>query len=92
MTTNIQKRVRKPKKPNHVLSRKELLDIAEKCFQFCLEATGVQLYPYQEQFAKRICQSIILEDGEEITALFARQSGKTESVSVAVVGLSVILT
>lgn len=82
---------RKPKKPNHVLSRSELLDVSERCFAFCKEATGVDLYPYQEEFARRICQSIILEDGEEITALFARQSGKTESVSVVVVGLSVIL-
>ena len=89
----IQKKTkgRKPKAPKHILSREELLDISEKCFQFCLEATGIQLYPYQEEFARRICQSVILEDGEEITALFARQSGKTESVSVVVVGLSVIL-
>ena len=89
----IQKKTkgRKPKAPRHILTREELLDVAEKCFQFCLEATGVSLYPYQENFARRICQSVILEDGDEITALFARQSGKTESVSVAVVGLSVIL-
>jgi len=32
-----------------------------------------------------------MEDGEEITALFSRQSGKTETVSVVVVGLSVLL-
>ena len=82
---------KKPRAPQHVLSRDELLEIAEKCYQFCLEGTGVELYPYQEEFARRICQSILLEDGEEITALFARQSGKTESVSVVVVGLSVIL-
>ena len=82
---------KKPRAPQHVLSRNELLEIAEKCYQFCLEGTGVDLYPYQEEFARRICQSILLEDGEEITALFARQSGKTESVSVVVVGLSVIL-
>lgn len=86
-----KKTSRKPKKPVYTLSRAELLEISEKCYRFCLEATGVELYPYQEEFAKRICQSIILEDGEEITALFARQSGKTESVSVVVVGLSVIL-
>jgi len=90
VTTTPAKRS-KSRKPNHVLSRAELLDISEKCFQFCLEATGVELYEYQVQFARRICQSIILEDGEEITALFARQSGKTESVSVVVVGLMVIL-
>lgn len=91
MTKTPTKRTRKPKAPSHVLSRAELLDVAERCFTFCKEATGVDLYPYQEEFARRICQSIILEDGEEITALFARQSGKTESVSVVVVGLSVIL-
>ncbi len=88
---NTPARRTKSRKPNHVLSRAELLDISEKCFQFCLESTGVELYEYQKEFARRICQSIILEDGEEITALFARQSGKTESVSVVVVGLMVIL-
>ena len=81
----------RPKKIKHVLSRQELLDLANKCFEFCLTSTGVDLYPYQREFGLRICQSIIMEDGDEITALFSRQAGKTEVVSCVVVGLCVIL-
>jgi len=75
----------------HTLSRDELLDVAEKAFKFCMEASGISLYPYQQEFGRRICQSVILGEGEEITALFARQSGKTETVAVVTVGLMVIL-
>ena len=78
-------------KIKHVLSREELLDLSQKCFEFCLTSTGVDLYPYQREFGLRICQSVIMEDGDEITALFSRQSGKTETVSCVVVGLTVIL-
>jgi len=72
-----KRKVGRPKKINHVLSRQELLDLANKCFEFCLTSTGVDLYPYQREFGLRICQSIIMEDGDEITALFSRQAGKT---------------
>lgn len=74
-----------------VLSRQELLDIADKVFEFCKTASGIKLYPYQEEFGLRICQSVILEDAEEITALFSRQSGKTETVSCVVPSLCVLL-
>jgi hypothetical protein len=33
-------------------------------------------YPYQRQLAKRIILSVLMNDGDTITALFARQSGK----------------
>lgn len=42
------------------------------------------LYPYQVPFARRIFESLISGDGATITALFARQSGKTEAVAVVV--------
>ena len=74
-----------------ILSRQELLDIADKAFDFCMQASGIELYPYQQEFGRRICQSVILEDGEEITALFSRQSGKTETVSCVVPSLCVLL-
>lgn len=41
------------------------------------------LYPYQEPFARRILESLVINDGSTITALFARQSGKTETVAIA---------
>lgn len=78
-------------KLTYTLSRDEIMDIAEKAFQFCMEATGIRLYAYQQEFGLRIVQSLLLEDGEEVTALFARQSGKTETVAVVVDGLMVLL-
>jgi hypothetical protein len=42
------------------------------------------LRPYQIPFARRILESMILNDGDTVTALFARQSGKTEAVATAV--------
>ena len=58
---------------------------------FCEKGSGVELYPYQKEFGLRIIQSLLLEDNAEITALFSRQSGKTETVSTIVPGLCVIL-
>lgn len=45
---------------------------------------GEHLYPYQVPFTRRILESLIIGDGETLTALFSRQSGKTEAVSIAV--------
>ncbi|NIU82894.1 MAG: hypothetical protein GWN31_05295, partial [Candidatus Thorarchaeota archaeon] len=49
------------------------------------------LFPYEEEFGWRIIYSLLVEDADEITALFARQSGKTETVAVVVCGLMVLL-
>ena len=84
-------KLQKIQQPKHILDNNQMLDLAEKCFEFCKTASGVTLYPYQENFARRMIQSVLLEDGEEITALFSRQSGKTETVSCVITGLCVIL-
>lgn len=76
---------------NLVLSDEEIEDVAKKAFEFCMVATGIRLYPYQKEFGYRVVHSLLVNDGEEITALFARQSGKTETVAVIVVGCMVIL-
>ena len=60
-------------------------------YEFCLAYSNVALFDYQAQFAKRIIRSVIEGDGAEITALFSRQSGKSETVSVISGGLIVIL-
>jgi hypothetical protein len=49
------------------------------------------MYPYQEQFSKRVIRSVLENDGEELTALFARQSGKSETIADTVGGLMIIL-
>lgn len=75
-------------------ARKTVLSTAtlvNKICDFCELYSGRKFYPYQEQFAKRIIRSIIENDGEEITALFSRQSGKSECVAITSGGLLIIL-
>lgn len=43
--------------------------------------SGNPLYPYQSPFARRVFESLIINDGATITALFSRQSGKSETVA-----------
>lgn len=66
-------------------------ELVNRIYSFCEVLTGKVLYPYQEQFSKRVIRSILENDGEEITSLFARQSGKSETISDTVSGLMVIL-
>jgi hypothetical protein len=56
-------------------------EIVEKCLIFLEHLCDVQLFPYQKVLARRIIESLIINDGEEITALFSRQSGKSETVA-----------
>jgi hypothetical protein len=65
--------------------------LVDKILKFCMVLTGKQLFPYQIAFAKRIIKAVITNDSQEVTALFARQSGKSETVSIVVSGLMVIL-
>ena len=60
-------------------------------FNFCEIYSGVTFYPYQEQFSKRVIRSLLENDGEEITALFSRQSGKSETIATTVGGMMIIL-
>lgn len=66
-------------------------ELVIRIFDFCELCTGITMYPYQEQFSKRVIRSVLENDGEEITALFARQSGKSEAISVTAGGMMVIL-
>lgn len=50
-----------------------------------------RFYDYQVELAFRIIESVLLHDGEVITALIARQSGKTETLSSVVAALGIIL-
>jgi len=49
------------------------------------------LRPYQKPFARRIIESVLLEDADEITALFSRQSGKSETVCNTIASLMILL-
>jgi hypothetical protein len=66
-------------------------ELVNRIFNFCELYSGKTMYPYQEQFSKRVIRSVLENDGEELTALFARQSGKSETIAITVGGLMIIL-
>lgn len=66
-------------------------DIVIKIMVFMERFTDVKLYPYQKEPAYRIIESVITNDGESITMLQARQSGKSEVLANVIATLMVIL-
>lgn len=72
-------------------SRITTTELVNKVFYFCEVYSGLTFFPYQAQFSKRIIRSVLENDGEEITALFARQSGKSETVATTIGGMMIIL-
>ena len=46
--------------------------------------------PYQKEVSYRIIESLVLQDAEEITALQARQSGKSEVVATTLAGCMIL--
>lgn len=57
---------------------------------FANKIGGDPLYPYQEDFARRVFESLIINDGSVITALYSRQSGKTQVVAYVIATVMVI--
>lgn len=76
---------------DETLSQEFVDKLIEKIMQFMVVLVGHDLHPYQKPLARRIIESVIIRDGEEITALASRQSGKTETVSDTLSTLMVIL-
>jgi hypothetical protein len=73
------------------LSKEFVSRLIERIMQFMVVLVGHDLHPYQKPLAKRMIESVIINDGEEITALAARQSGKSETVADTVATLMVLL-
>jgi len=70
----------------------EFLDtLVKKLILFVEEFCDVTFFPYQVPIAYRIIESIVLGDGEEITVVATRQSGKSEVLSNVLAGMMVIL-
>jgi hypothetical protein len=65
--------------------------LVDKMMEFMVVLVGHDLHPYQKPLARRMMESVIIGDGEEITALAARQSGKSETVADTVSTLMVLL-
>lgn len=68
-----------------------LEDIINKIVFFCEQTNNIILYPYQKKFAKKLIESILLNNGMELTCLWARQIGKSETIATVVTGLLIIL-
>lgn len=73
----------------------ELSDLTEKCLSFiemlCFAPPAKGFYPYQKEFARAIVIDILGNLGNDITGLFARQSGKSETVANIAAGMMVLL-
>ena len=65
--------------------------IIERILEFQELLVGYPLHPYQLPFARRIIESVLINDGETLTATAARQSGKSEVVANTVATLMVLL-
>lgn len=79
--------------PSRVLSDEDadfVRQITDKVARFADELAGEPLFPYQADFARRVIESIILNDGAQITALFSRQSGKTQAVAYVVAACMIL--
>jgi hypothetical protein len=89
--------VRQIEQSLQIASRKQqqkvrlLTQLIDVIFAFCTAFSGVTLHEYQIPFARRLIESILINDGAKITALYARQSGKTETIGFVVSGLAVLL-
>ena len=73
------------------LSKEFVKALVDKIMDFMKVLVGHELHPYQQPLARRLIESVIINDGEEITALASRQSGKSETIANTVATLMVIL-
>lgn len=73
------------------LSKAFVAQVIDRTLDFMEALVGYKLHPYQEPLARRIIESVVINDGEEVTALAARQSGKSETIANTVATLMVLL-
>src|ERR1041385_5176035 len=69
----------------------DLDDLVVRIVVFAQAIAEKRFYPYQVEFGCRIVESVLLHDGDTLTALLSRQSGKTELVGCIMAALAVIL-
>lgn len=55
------------------------------------ELIGHPFYDYQEEFGGRFAESVVTNDGSELTLLQARQSGKTEVIAAIIAAMMILL-
>jgi len=65
--------------------------LAKKIVAFGEMLCGITLYQYQRGFALAIVEAVLRRNGDEPTALFCRQSGKTEAVAVVSIACATLI-
>lgn len=86
-----EQQVEEPEEELDELSQQFVNRLIDKMMQFLVVLVGHDLHPYQKPFARRIMESVIIGDGEELTALASRQSGKSEIVADVVATMMILL-
>ena len=66
-------------------------DLVSVIIQTAQMISGIQFYPYQITPAARLVESVLLHEGATVTALFSRQSGKTEMVAAILAAMAILL-
>jgi hypothetical protein len=72
------------------LSREFVDQIIEKVMLVVDELSGHPLYPYQTPASRRVIESVIIGDGATITALWSRQSGKSETIANTIAAIMIV--
>ena len=65
--------------------------LVKRIMIFTEEFCDIEFFPYQVPIAYRIIESVVLGDGDELTVIATRQSGKSEVLSAVLAGMMVIL-
>jgi hypothetical protein len=73
------------------ICRMSTRDVVDRIVKFCEALAHIKFYSYQSVFAHRIVESVILNDGANITGLWSRQVGKSESVAAICAGTASLL-
>jgi hypothetical protein len=69
------------------------INVTEICVRIVALAQALRerrFYPYQIEPAHRICESLLLHDGDTLSVLMSRQAGKTEMFGAIVAALAII--
>jgi len=68
-----------------------LEEVCKRVVALAQVVSGVNFYPYQVRMTHRLVESLLKHDGEVITALFSRQSGKSTCVGAISAACAMIL-
>jgi hypothetical protein len=68
----------------------KLTNVTKVCLKFAKIISPVKLYPYQIEPISRIFDTVLTNDGDEITLLMARQMGKGQVMATAIATLLLV--